>query len=432
MTARITDPATIRSLIAEHGRWWHEIELAPGIVTPGDDSNRMKLPILDALGFPKDMRGLRALDIGCSDGYFTFEMERRGAEVVAIDFVPDTYTGFATARKILGSRATYRMDNVYNLTPDDYGLFDIVLFMGVLYHLRKPLAALDSIRSVMKPGAPLFAGTMMIDEYVQLPDGNVTSLEALNPRLKDIPLWQAYPGDSLNGDYTNCFAPNRRALEVALSEAQFRVDEVTTVSMGGYARATAVVDERAAKYQRLDVRLEETPFDPTVPYFLDEEGAVHSVTGAPRVDAPRKEKRAWWKLWGAMLLLVLSCATARGDAPAQTVDRFLEALNKGDANILALFADDATVFFPMNDRPLRATGRDEIAAAFTSLFALPGYGKGSLPKPEDLRVQILGDTALVTFQNTNPNVTSRRTFVLRRDGGRWVIVHLHGSNIRAN
>ena len=46
----ITDPTEIRRLIEEHGRWWHEIELAPGVVTPGDDSNRMKLPILDAIG----------------------------------------------------------------------------------------------------------------------------------------------------------------------------------------------------------------------------------------------------------------------------------------------------------------------------------------------------------------------------------------------
>src|SRR5947208_11385966 len=99
---RITNPDEIRRLIAEHGRWWHEIDLAPGIVTPGDDSNRSKLPILDGLGLPADMRELRALDIGCSDGYFSFEMERRGAAVVAIDFVPETYTGFAVARRILG------------------------------------------------------------------------------------------------------------------------------------------------------------------------------------------------------------------------------------------------------------------------------------------------------------------------------------------
>lgn len=282
MTEPIHDRATIEKLIAEHGRWWHEIELAPGIVTPGDDSNRMKLPILDELGLPRDMHGARALDIGCSDGYFTFEMERRGADVVAMDFVPETYTGFATARKILGSRAEYRMDNVYNIKPETWGGFDVVLFMGVLYHLRKPLAALDAIRSVMRKDAQLFVGTMLIDEYFLLPDGSVASLDALNPALKNVPLWQAYPGDTLNGDYTNCFAPNRRGLEVALEEAQFRVDAFKVVSMGGYARATAIVDERAGKYQRLDARLEQTPFDPSVPYFLDEEGSVHDVTGRRR------------------------------------------------------------------------------------------------------------------------------------------------------
>src|SRR6266566_7945684 len=185
---RITDTKTIERLIAEHGRWWHQIELAPGIVTPGDDSNRMKLPILDELGLPKSLRGRRVLDIGCSDGFFSFEAEKRGAEVLAIDFVPETYTGFATARRILGSRVAYQMDNVYNLSPERHGVFDVVLFLGVLYHLRKPLAALDAIRSVMKPGAHLYVGTMLIDDYVQLPDGTVTTLAALNPLLRDIPL----------------------------------------------------------------------------------------------------------------------------------------------------------------------------------------------------------------------------------------------------
>ncbi|HYC60008.1 MAG TPA: nuclear transport factor 2 family protein [Thermoanaerobaculia bacterium] len=133
----------------------------------------------------------------------------------------------------------------------------------------------------------------------------------------------------------------------------------------------------------------------------------------------------------AFLLLLISCATTSDTSPAQTIDAFLAALDHGDANIAALFTDDATVFFPMNDRPLRANGREEIASAFGSLFSLPGYQKGrGMPKPEALRVQSIGDAALATFQTTNPNVTSRRSFVLRREGGRWLIVHLHGSNIR--
>jgi tRNA (mo5U34)-methyltransferase len=279
LSKRITDREKIRELIDEHGRWWHEIELAPGIVTPGEDTNRKKLPILDELGLPPDMDGARLLDIGCSDGYFSFEMEGRGAEVVAMDFVPESYSGFATARKVLGSGVTYHMENVYNLSPETYGRFDVVLFLGVLYHLRKPLAALDAIRSVMKPQAQLFVATFLIDEYFLLPDGTVTTLEELNPVLKDVPIWQAYPGDSLNGDSTNCFAPNLRGLEVALEESQFRVEESRALPGAGYARATAITDDQISKFQRLDGRLQGSSFDPSVPYFLDEEGAVHDVTG---------------------------------------------------------------------------------------------------------------------------------------------------------
>jgi len=277
--AAITDPAAVRRLIAEHGRWFHELELAPGVVTPGEDSNRLKLPILDDLGLPRDAKGMRCLDVGCSDGYFSFEMERRGGEVVAVDFVPAHYTGFDVARRILGSGVEYRMDNVYNLSPETYGLFDVVLLLGVLYHLRKPLAALDAVRSVMKEGGTLFVATLLIDEYVLLPSGEATTLAALNPALGEIPLWQAFPRDTLNGDFTNCFAPNRRALEVALEEAQLRVDDCRVHSMGGYARATAIVDRDAGRYQTLDSRLEKEPFDPSVPYFLDGDPAKLTLTG---------------------------------------------------------------------------------------------------------------------------------------------------------
>jgi len=285
--------------VAAHGRWWHEIELAPGIVTPGDDSNRGKLPVLDELGLAPDLSGVRALDVGCSDGYFAFELERRGADVLAIDFVAEDATGFAVAKEILGSSVAYRRDSVYNLHPDRHGRFDLVLLLGVLYHLRRPMAGLDAVRSVLRPGGELFVATFLIDEAVLLPDGSMTTLEALNPRLRDIPLWQAYPGGALNGDHTNCFAPNLRALEVALAEAELRIEASRALPGAGFVRATAEEDALAARYRDLDGRLHSTPFDPSAPYFLDEQGAEHRLTGR-RADNPDQPQRAyvperWWR-----------------------------------------------------------------------------------------------------------------------------------------
>ncbi|HYK04200.1 MAG TPA: nuclear transport factor 2 family protein [Thermoanaerobaculia bacterium] len=129
-----------------------------------------------------------------------------------------------------------------------------------------------------------------------------------------------------------------------------------------------------------------------------------------------------------VLVLFLGACASVQPGPQATVDEFLAALDRGDASIAGLFTEDATVFFPINNQPLRANGRAEIAAAFASLFG-PNY-RGGLPKPDAVQVQSFGETAVVTFQNVNPNVTSRRTFVLRREAGRWRIVHLHGSNIR--
>ncbi|MBP9143217.1 MAG: methyltransferase domain-containing protein [Thermoanaerobaculia bacterium] len=285
------DVETARRRVAAHGRWFHEIEVAPGVITPGEDSNRLKLPLLDELGLPGDAHGLRVLDLGCSDGFFSFEMEKRGAQVVAADFVAETATGFAVARELLGSRVEYWTENVYNLDPKRHGKFDVILFLGVLYHLRKPLAALDAIRGVLNEGGRLFLATLLIDDFVLLPGGTTTTLAALNPALSSLALWQAYPGDSLNGDFTNCFAPNRRGLEVALEEAQFEVEEIRQLAMGGYVRARAIEEPRSALYQQLDARLENAPLDPSVPYFLDRDPGKLTLTGPRKRSDPEEPQQ---------------------------------------------------------------------------------------------------------------------------------------------
>jgi tRNA (mo5U34)-methyltransferase len=160
----------LREEIASHV-WYHTIELAPGVVTPGWFDLR---PVVDRMPWP-DVRGKRCLDVGTYDGFLAFELERRGAaEVVAIDIDdhaqwdwppvlralgperlaamagPDKARGFRMAARALGSRVERRAMSVYDLHPDRVGTFDVVVCGSLLLHLRDPLRALEAIRTVTR------------------------------------------------------------------------------------------------------------------------------------------------------------------------------------------------------------------------------------------------------------------------------------------
>jgi tRNA (mo5U34)-methyltransferase len=109
------------------------------------ESQRMRLA---QFAIAADLRGKRVLDIGAWDGWFSFEMERREAEVVAIDVFDNPR--FWEMRRLLGSKVDYRVLDVYDLSPERVGEFDIVLFLGVLTHLRHPLLALERVRRVTR------------------------------------------------------------------------------------------------------------------------------------------------------------------------------------------------------------------------------------------------------------------------------------------
>ena len=147
--------------------WYHTLELAPGIVTRGYYDHR---PVANRYGLPRTMDGMSALDVGTADGFFAFEMERRGARVTAVDLpnlgacdwvprmrrklTPETLEDaswpgrFRLARRMLGSAVDYRHLSVYELSPDSLGTFDVVFCGSLLLHLQSPLAALHAIRSV--------------------------------------------------------------------------------------------------------------------------------------------------------------------------------------------------------------------------------------------------------------------------------------------
>ena len=148
---------------ARERTWYHAIELTDDYVTPGWFDLR---PYVDRYGLPDDMSGMRALDVGTWDGFWAFEMERRGAEVVALDLDreqdldwpprrrPAEWStakrgdGFRLVKEIRGS-SVERVDlSVYDATPERIGHFDFVFCGAVLLHLRDQLLALERIAGV--------------------------------------------------------------------------------------------------------------------------------------------------------------------------------------------------------------------------------------------------------------------------------------------
>lgn len=149
--------------------WYHTIDVAPGVATKGWWDLRHALPLLP---FP-DLAGKRCLDIGTWDGFYAFEMERRGAsEVIAldlpdlsdIDYPPEVRAdttfdpskpsdqprsaGFQLLHELLGSSVEWRPGSIYDLAELELGVFDFVMLGNLLIHLRDPVRALDAVRSV--------------------------------------------------------------------------------------------------------------------------------------------------------------------------------------------------------------------------------------------------------------------------------------------
>jgi len=200
--------------------WYHRIEIRPGIITPGINDSPAVLRILN---IPEDCSGLKVLDLGTRDGFYAFELEKRGANVVAIDYFPADKTGFKVAAELLNSKVNYIHDNIYNISREKYGQFDIVLFLGLLYHLPDPMLALSIIRSVCR--STLYLESYVTDNAFLLPDGSAVPINSISKHLLDIPVMQFFPKDSAYNDYANYWGPNLKCLELMLIENNFEVLE---------------------------------------------------------------------------------------------------------------------------------------------------------------------------------------------------------------
>jgi tRNA (mo5U34)-methyltransferase len=164
-------------------------------------------------GLPEELNGRRSLDIGAWDGWFSFEMERHGASVTAIDLVE--VKNFLYAHQRLKSKVNYLVSDVYDLPELKLAPFDYVLFLGVLYHLRHPLLALEIVCALTTEMA-------VIDAYVI--DGEEQEYIA-NP----IPFMEFYETDELGGNIDNWFGPTTDCLKALCRSAGFaRVEYVNT------------------------------------------------------------------------------------------------------------------------------------------------------------------------------------------------------------
>jgi tRNA (mo5U34)-methyltransferase len=212
--------------------WYHRIELAPGIVTPGADWEHLWGPMRERHR-AVDFRGKRVLEVGCWDGYWSFEAEKLGAAAVwATDDMSQRKTvtrSVPFAIECLGSRVRYRDDvSVYNVDELFPEKFDVVICYGVLYHLRYPVLGLAKIRKVLKTG-----GTLLIETAVLL-DTESNDMRWGHDRI--------YPSDpsTWNAPSLSClrFLLESSYYEVESCETFLRQDETLRIGRA-YARATA-------------------------------------------------------------------------------------------------------------------------------------------------------------------------------------------------
>jgi tRNA (mo5U34)-methyltransferase len=198
------DPERLREYA--FGRpWFHQIDLGHGIISPGIDDSATKLAWLDV---PDSLSGKSVLDIGSYDGFFAFEAERRGAaRVVASDEFCWSLEGmgdgkgFDIAHWALGSKVEKKVISVEHISPETVGTFDLVFFLGVLYHAPDPMRYLRNAYSVCNE-------LMIVETHIDGDD-------------YDRPMMVFYPKDTLNSDSSNFWGPNSACASAMLYEVGF-------------------------------------------------------------------------------------------------------------------------------------------------------------------------------------------------------------------
>ena len=225
--AATVDAGTTREAVESLGPWFHNLHLPDGVQTAPDhflgDFPSFKWREIEP-HVPADLQGWRVLDVGCNAGFYSFQLAARGACVTAIDMDPHYLAQARWAARQFGvhERIEFRQMQLYDLArePQQY---DLVWFMGVLYHLRHPLLALDILRRRTQRLLMLQTLTMPGDSVVDPPadfpiDDRARLLGEGWPRM-------AFIEGRMSGDPTNWWAPNDACVHAMLRSSGFHVRE---------------------------------------------------------------------------------------------------------------------------------------------------------------------------------------------------------------
>ncbi len=224
---RPTEPWTaerVRARAAELGPWFHNLRLMGVPTAPGHflgDYPAVKFRnYADAL--PHDLRGRTVLDIGCNAGFFAMEMKRRGADrVLGLDHDEAYLAQARFAAEVEGLDIEFRQMSVYDIATLRER-FDLVFFIGVFYHLRHPLLALDLIHEHV-------AGDLLVFQSLQRGSTQVPTLapdyDFSETAIFDDPGFprMQFIERSYSRDATNWWIPNRAGTEAMLRSAGFEI-----------------------------------------------------------------------------------------------------------------------------------------------------------------------------------------------------------------
>ncbi|MFW5886541.1 MAG: TIGR04290 family methyltransferase [Bacteroidota bacterium] len=215
----------LKKKIKEFKPWFHNLHLPGDLETApnhflGDFPNFKWKEIESSI--PMDLRGWKVLDVGCNAGFYSFEMAKRGAEVLGID-VDEHYlkqAQWAAGEFGLDHKTEFKQMQVYDLAQTGMK-FDLVIFMGVFYHLRYPLLALDILSRATKKMI-LFQSLSLTGEEV------IDNYEDFEINERDVILQEGWPmmafiEHKIGGDPSNWWLPNKSAIIAMMHSCGFEI-----------------------------------------------------------------------------------------------------------------------------------------------------------------------------------------------------------------